>query len=214
MEDVGGIVTGFSAPAFRALLNRADIEWPVSVLAVNANVSARAIYAWLRGTKRPKRVELERVAGVLALELCGHCHGMGTIDPTRARVVEITESVRRRPRLVPPRSAEAYHVGRLTVDGAMNLAELDGRSIELTPVETRILVELAKRPEALLPHLELDVLVWGEQEGSSSRLTTNWSRLLDKLERIGAEAYLVTRRVTGYSLRGLSARCEREERTG
>jgi hypothetical protein len=75
----------FDRKAFRAQMERPELEWSVAHLASAAGIAGRTIYSWLAGTTRPYRRDFEQVMKVLAFERCPCCSGLGYVDPSDRR---------------------------------------------------------------------------------------------------------------------------------
>ncbi|HEX6206881.1 MAG TPA: winged helix-turn-helix domain-containing protein [Actinomycetota bacterium] len=111
--------------------------------------------------------------------------------------------------IVPPaslrgvgRPAEVLDLGRLRVDLARRVAELDGRVVELPPREFSVLSELALRAGEPVPSDELARLVWPEDAWPTGedvrRSVYRLRRLLG--DRSRARPLIRTRRGHGYVL--------------
>ncbi len=80
-----------------------------------------------------------------------------------------------------PRAAPV-DVGQLTIDDARRQVMVDGRIVELTPTEYRLLSILAGRLDEVLSRQELSSLVWGYQDASIGRsIDVHVHRLRTKL---------------------------------
>ena len=101
-----------------------------------------------------------------------------------------------------PAAPRVYRYRGLMVDAAARRAELDGRELELTPTEQRLLEALARRPGVV--HLADDLLarIWGPHAvGQYATLYLCISRLRKKLGDDGRQpTYLLTRARVGYLL--------------
>ncbi len=85
------------------------------------------------------------------------------------------------PRALPPRAAPVT-VGQLTIDDARRQVTVEGRLVELTPTEYRLLGILVTRLEEVLSRQELSSLVWGYQDASIGRsIDVHVHRLRTKL---------------------------------
>ena len=109
----------------------------------------------------------------------------------------------RRPHLTTPAAEKVLRVGGLAIDLAGRRVHIDDRAVRLTPIEFKLLVELARQPGRVVPHRELLQRVWGpDYQASSEYLYVYLHRLRRKLEAgPGARAYLVTEPGVGYALR-------------
>jgi PAS domain S-box-containing protein len=109
------------------------------------------------------------------------------------------------PRLRAPSGGtdEVLRVGSLTIDVDSHECTKDGRTIELTPTEFRLLTELARRPGRVLSREVLLQRVWGHGFlGGGSLITMAVKRLRTKIEADpGHPALIETVRGIGYRLR-------------
>lgn len=98
---------------------------------------------------------------------------------------------------------EIIKVGSLAIDVDTFEAWKNGNPLELTPIEFRLLVELARRPGRVLTRPALLARVWGHDFlGSGSLITMAISRLRNKIEDDPSSPTLVeTVRGAGYRLR-------------
>jgi two-component system response regulator RegX3 len=96
-------------------------------------------------------------------------------------------------------------VGGLELDLERNEARLDGRSISLTPSESRLLAALAATPDRPVPRDELIQAIWSsEYVGDRRACDTHVANLRRKLERSPEQPErLVTVRGVGYALRAV-----------
>jgi PAS domain S-box-containing protein len=134
------------------------------------------------------------------------------IDVTEQRTLEEESMTLGREVGAPRLSAEAtwaapnvedqIKVGALTIDLDAFEVRKDGRLIELTPTEFRLLVEMASRPGRVVTRKVLLQRVWGRDFlGSNSLITMAISRLRGKIEDDPAEPKLVENvRGVGYRL--------------
>lgn len=101
------------------------------------------------------------------------------------------------------RRAPALSAGRLRVDVARHEVRLDGRPVELSPTEFRVLAALAASPGVVLGPGELITAAWGaEYADSVDYLKPVISRLRRKLGDDAQRALLIqTVRGFGYRLR-------------
>lgn len=95
---------------------------------------------------------------------------------------------------------DLLRVGSLQIDVAAHTVGRDGRPIELTPTEFRLLTELARHPGQVLSREQLLELVWGYDYLGDSRLVdATIQRLRAKIEPEPSEPQLVeTVRGVGY----------------
>lgn len=95
-----------------------------------------------------------------------------------------------------------FESGDLKVDFAQQLALRDGRPINLTPTEYRIVAYLARNAGRVVTQGELLTKVWGpEYENEAHLLRVNIARLRQKIERDpGSPRHVITRPGIGYYL--------------
>ncbi|MBI4491883.1 MAG: response regulator transcription factor [Chloroflexi bacterium] len=95
-----------------------------------------------------------------------------------------------------------FTCAELTVDFAQHLATLDGRSINLTPTEYRILSFLARNAGRVVTQQDLLSKVWGpEYKDEAHLLRVNIARLRRKVEPDPHEPrFILTRSGIGYTL--------------
>ena len=87
----------------------------------------------------------------------------------------------------------------LTLDLAKGVASADGKSIELTRNELKILTLLMEHHDTIISRQEIMNELWQSDEFvDDNTLTVNINRLRKSLERLGVTDYLVTRRGQGY----------------
>ncbi len=92
-------------------------------------------------------------------------------------------------------------VGDLVIDPDAAEVRLNGRRLDLTAMEYRLLRHLARTPDRFVGHDELIEHVWGDQDVGASSLKGLVSRLRLKLEADpAAPAYIESERGVGYRL--------------
>jgi DNA-binding response OmpR family regulator len=123
--------------------------------------------------------------------------------PVQPRVLEAKlKAVLRRvgPTSTMP-SAGPVAFGDLTVDRASLVVTKGGRHVDLTPMELRLLLELAGNPGLVLSRQQLLASVWGQDYLGDSRLVDACvQRLRAKIEDVAAEPQLL-RTVRGFGYR-------------
>ena len=106
-------------------------------------------------------------------------------------------------RRAAPQSVQASmltHNG-LTVDPARSEASCNGRTVELTKNELRIITLLMRRAGTIVSREAIMRDLWdSEAFVDDNTLTVNVNRLRQTLEKIGVSGYLVTHRGQGYSV--------------
>ena len=83
----------------------------------------------------------------------------------RQELLARVESVLRR--APAPEVRDAYRDGLLEVDFSQRQVRVGDRSVELTPLEYRLLIAFVNHPGQLLAHQQLLELAWGGERGSS-----------------------------------------------
>lgn len=97
--------------------------------------------------------------------------------------------------------SEVYQFKNLKYNLSTSEAEYEGSTIELTKNESRILYTLIKNKEKIVSRDDIMKSLWQSNEFvDDNTLTVNINRLRKKLEEIGAEGYLQTKRGQGYIL--------------
>lgn len=91
-------------------------------------------------------------------------------------------------------------IGSLTIDFAQHRVSVDGREVDLTPVEYRLLAYLAQNAGRVVTQDLLLEHVWGDEYvGESHLLQVNVNRLRRKIEQDPARPrYLLTKTGIGY----------------
>jgi two-component system KDP operon response regulator KdpE len=94
-------------------------------------------------------------------------------------------------------------IGPIRIDQPRHEVTVDGTTIHLTPIEFKLLVELAKQPGRVITHKQLVRAVWGAGPVDQSHtLRVHVAALRRKLERDPARPqWLVTEAGVGYRLR-------------
>jgi len=100
-------------------------------------------------------------------------------------------------------TAEVLEVGPIRIDQPRHEVTLAGEVVRLTPIEFKILVELARQPGRVLTHRHLVRAVWGATPVDQSHtLRVHVAALRRKIERDSARPqYLMTEAGVGYRLR-------------
>jgi two-component system KDP operon response regulator KdpE len=100
-------------------------------------------------------------------------------------------------------SAEVLEVGPIRIDQPRHEVTVAGVLVHLTPIEFKILVELARQPGRVLTHRQLMLAVWGTPPNEQSpALRVHVAALRRKLECDPARPqWLVTEAGVGYRLR-------------
>jgi two-component system response regulator MtrA len=91
----------------------------------------------------------------------------------------------RRPTL---KRGDVIHVGRLRIDPASRTVHVEGRPVDVTPVEMTLLLALARRPGAAVTRAALvDAALDPEQPNAERNLDVHVSRLRRKLGEAGRQ---------------------------
>ena len=97
---------------------------------------------------------------------------------------------------------EILRAGDLELDTASRRAKRNGREIELTATEFRLLAQLMRESGKAIPKHELTLRVWGyDFEGNDNVLEVYIGYLRNKLEQQGEPRLIHTLRGIGYTLR-------------
>ena len=105
-----------------------------------------------------------------------------------------------------PRAGSAasvgFTLGDLAIDYAARLVTVAGRTVELTPIEYRLLTELASNAGSLLTHDELLEKIWtGDDTADASRIRTTIMNLRHKLaDKARDPKYITTIPHVGYRM--------------
>jgi DNA-binding response OmpR family regulator len=92
-------------------------------------------------------------------------------------------------------------VGALAIDVDAHAASLNGRCLDLRPLEYELLVQLARAPERVFGKQELLRSVWGYQSQAVTRtVDSHASRLRRKLNADGSDRWVVNVWGVGYRL--------------
>jgi DNA-binding response OmpR family regulator len=97
---------------------------------------------------------------------------------------------------------EVYSDGFLTVDFGQRTVTARGESVDLTPLEFRLLTAFVRHPNQVLTQEQLLELVWGDTHGAREQVKLYVGYLRKKLSPDAPEsAPIETRRGFGYSYR-------------
>lgn len=98
---------------------------------------------------------------------------------------------------------DVIEVGPIRIDQPRHTVAIDGREVHLTPIEFKLLVELAREPGRVLTHRKLLVAVWGPGAALQTHyLRVHMAALRKKLEADPARPrWLLTEAGVGYRLR-------------
>lgn len=142
--------------------------------------------------------ELDRVLG---LELGADDYVTKPFS-TAELVSRIRAILRRRELDRAPTSESEIRVGGVVIDLARHLVQVDGRKVELTPSEFRLLLLLAGEPERVFTRQQIMEHLWQTPYvGDTRACDAHISNLRRKLERDHAHPErIVTVRETGYKL--------------
>ena len=94
-------------------------------------------------------------------------------------------------------------VGPIRIDQPRHAVTIDGTEVHLTPIEFRLLLELARQPGRVLTHRQLLLAVWGPNAVEQTHyLRVHMQALRRKVERDPARPqWLLTEAGVGYRLR-------------
>jgi two-component system KDP operon response regulator KdpE len=100
-------------------------------------------------------------------------------------------------------SDDIIEVGPIRIDQGRHEVTIEGKLVHLTPIEFKLLVELARQPGRVLTHRQLLREVWGPMAVDQNHyLRVHVAALRRKLERDPAQPeWLVTEAGVGYRLR-------------
>jgi DNA-binding response OmpR family regulator len=97
---------------------------------------------------------------------------------------------------------ESYSDGLVTIDFSQREVTVDGRPVELTPLEFRLLATFVRHPNQVLTHEQLLELVWGDAHAARDQVKLYVGYLRKKLRPDEPDAAPIeTRRGFGYSYR-------------
>lgn len=101
-----------------------------------------------------------------------------------------------------PATSVGFKLGNLAIDYAARLVTVAGRTVELTPIEYRLLTELASNAGSLLTHDELLARIWtGDDTADASRIRTTIMNLRHKLaDKARDPKYITTIPHVGYRM--------------
>jgi two-component system KDP operon response regulator KdpE len=98
---------------------------------------------------------------------------------------------------------DVLQVGPIRIDQPRHTVAIDGREVHLTPIEFRLLVELARRPGLVITHRQLLAAVWGPSAVEHAHyLRVHMAALRRKIEVDPARPqWLLTEAGVGYRFR-------------
>ena len=102
-----------------------------------------------------------------------------------------------------PAPSDVLTAGPIRIDQPRHEVTIDGEVVHLTPIELKLLVELARSPGRVLTHRHLLREVWGPEAVEQSQyLRVHVAALWRKIERDPARPqWLITEAGIGYRLR-------------
>ncbi len=154
-----------------------------------------------RGTPQPLVLMLTAKDGLLD-QVAGLDAGADDYVVKPFSLTLLTARVRALLRRREPAAVERLRYADLELDPAEHAAHRAGRAIRLTSTEYRLLRELLRRPDQIIPREELMDRVWGYDFGRNYNVLEVYvSYLRQKLEREGESRLIHTLRGTGYALR-------------
>jgi two-component system KDP operon response regulator KdpE len=100
-------------------------------------------------------------------------------------------------------ASDTIEVGPIKIDQPRHAVTVDGREVHLTPIEFRLLLELARHPGRVLTHRKLLTDVWGPSSSDEVHyLRVHMAALRRKIEVDPARPqWLLTEAGVGYRLR-------------
>ena len=112
-------------------------------------------------------------------------------------------AVMRRGGAATEHAADVIQVGPIHIDQPRHEVTIDGKPVHLTPIEFKLLVELARHPGRVVTHRQLLRDVWGPNAVETSHyLRVHVAALRRKIERDPAQPqWLLTEAGVGYRLR-------------
>ena len=136
-----------------------------------------------------------------AFEMGASDYVVKPFSPTEL-VARVGATLRRRTEPSHSTPSEPYRLGELTVDYAERLVAVDGRRLDLTAIEYRLLVELSISDGRVVTHEQLLRRVWSpKRPGNLQTLRTHLRRLRVKLGDDGTDhAYIVVEPRVGYRM--------------
>jgi DNA-binding response OmpR family regulator len=97
---------------------------------------------------------------------------------------------------------DSYSDGLVAIDFSQREVKVDGRPVELTPLEFRLLATFVRHPNQVLTHEQLLELVWGDATAARDQVKLYVGYLRKKLSPGAPDsAPIETRRGFGYSYR-------------
>ena len=136
-----------------------------------------------------------------AFEMGASDYVVKPFSPTEL-VARVGAALRRRTEPSHSTPSEPYRLGELTIDYAERLVIVDGRRLELTVIEYRLLVELSVSDGRVVTHEQLLRRVWSPKKpGNLQTLRTHLRRLRVKLGDDGTDPfYIVAEPRVGYRM--------------
>ena len=109
----------------------------------------------------------------------------------------------RRQALAPLSAQPVLRFGRTTVDLARRVVERDGEPMHLTPIEYRLLTQLASQPDRVITHQQLLKAVWGPGHAEDTHyVRVHMANLRKKVEDDASmPRHLLTEAGIGYRFR-------------
>ena len=136
-----------------------------------------------------------------AFEMGASDYVVKPFSPTEL-VARVGAALRRRTEPSHSTPSEPYRLGELTIDYAERLVAVDGRRLDLTAIEYRLLVELSISDGRVVTHEQLLRRVWSPKKpGNLRTLRTHLRRLRVKLGDDGTDlTYIVAEPRVGYRM--------------
>jgi len=110
-------------------------------------------------------------------------------------------------RAAGPPTPDTIEVGPIKIDQPRHAVTMDGREVHLTPIEFKLLLELAREPGRVFTHRHLLTTVWGPTAAEQTHyLRVHMAALRRKIESDPARPqWLLTEAGVGYRLREAAA---------
>jgi two-component system KDP operon response regulator KdpE len=106
-------------------------------------------------------------------------------------------------RVAGPPTPDVIEIGPIKIDQPRHAVTIEGRDVHLTPIEFKLLVELAREPGRVFTHRHLLTTVWGPSSVEQTHyLRVHMAALRRKIEEDAARPrWLLTEAGVGYRLR-------------
>ena len=120
-------------------------------------------------------------------------------------LARIRSAIRIYKKSVDAKPESAFINGGLVVDYEKRMITLDGKTVQLTPTEYKIVVLLSRNAGKVLTHDYILRLLWGPFAGENQTLRVNVANIRRKIEKNPADpVYIVTEVGVGYRMMDFS----------